>query len=328
MLNEEVTIKLLGKISLQYPEINQLELRDIIDLVLNDYEVHSKETALVKSDMPERAAMYLAVKKLDGLSLKTLYNYRLHLERFHCYMPKPLNFITTTDIRMYLATISKDIKNTTLCTVISVLKSFFGWLQTEEIIEKNPMLKIKEPKTEKRLRKALNTEEIEILRDHCLTLREKAILDFLFATGTRLSELVNTNIEDINWNDLSLKVIGKGDKERKVYFNVRAKLALKNYLNSRNDNCEALFVTTRRPVGRLGNRSIQREIEKIAKRAGFNKSVFPHLLRHSNASYLVNKGANLSTVQKLLGHSSMDTTLVYARLNDQSIQEEYRKHLG
>jgi len=158
MFEEEIAIKVIGKVTLMDPNINQLELRDILLNVLNNYEITSKEKSLVKTDLPEKAMMYIAVKKLDGISEKTLYNYKLHLEKFNSYIPKPVNFITTTDIRIYLSQISKNKKQSTMATEISILKSFFSWLYDEEIINKNPMRKIKQPKVSKRLRNSLTIE--------------------------------------------------------------------------------------------------------------------------------------------------------------------------
>ncbi|WP_096636457.1 site-specific tyrosine recombinase/integron integrase [Clostridium cochlearium] len=329
MLEEELIIKIIGKLSLEYPDINQHKVREILYECINNYEITARETALVASDIPDKAQMYLAIKKLDGLSEKTLYNYKLHLEKFADTIVKPVNMITTNDIRIYLAMLSrsKNLKQTTLGTEISILKSFFGWLFNEEYIEKNPMIKIKSPKKEKRLRKSLNVEELERLRDACKTLRERALLEFLFSTGCRLSELVSINISDIDWNTQSLRIIGKGKKERIIYFSPKAKLYLKKYLNSRIDNNTALFVASKMPYNRLGNRSVQREISKISKRAGFTKSIFPHLLRHTMATLALQSGAALTTVQKLLGHEDPGTTEIYAEISDENVKQEYRKYL-
>lgn len=329
MQEEELVVKIIGKLSLEYPTLNQHKIREILYECINDYEITTRETALVVSDIPDRAAMYLAVKRLDGLSEKTLYNYKLHLERFASIVIKPLSIITTNDVRVYLAMLSRsrDLKQTTLATEISVLKSFFGWLFNEEYITKNPMTKIKSPKKEKRLRKSLNVEELERLRDACKTIRERAILEFLFSTGCRLSELTATNIKDIDWNTQSLHVIGKGNKERVVYFSPKAKIYLQKYLQTRTDNNPALFIASKKPYGRLGNRSIEREINKIAIRAGFDKAVFPHLLRHTMATLALQSGATLTTIQRLLGHEDPGTTEIYAEISDENVKDEYRKHL-
>lgn len=334
MLEEEFTVKLIGKISLEYPQINQQNLRQIIYEAINNYEITARETALVASDIPDRAAMYLAVKKLDGLSKTTLYNYKLHLEKFAKTVVKPLTMITTNDIRLYLAVISKskNLKQTSLATEISMLKSFFGWLTVEEYITKNPMVKIKQPKKEKRLRKSLTQEELELLRDACKTERERAILEFLFSTACRLAETEKVNIKDINWNTQSLRVIGKGNKERIVFINAKAKIYLEKYLAYR-ENLDklanpALFICSKHPYSRFGRRSIEREINDIAIRAGFIKSVFPHLIRHTTATLGLKSGMSLTSVQKILGHSDPGTTEIYAEIGDDTVQEEYKKYLN
>lgn len=327
-LREEVIIKILGKATLECPELDQLKLRGVLQEVLYDYSVGQQETALALiNDIQDKIVMYLATKKLDGRSDKTIYNYKLILVKFSNYMRKNIDEITVMDMRMYLATIAKEsnMKNTTLSTVISTFKSFFGWLENEEYIKKNPMKKINQPKTEKRLRKALSEEELEVLRQNCTSLREKALLEFLFASGCRLSEVSNIKVEDINWSERSLKVVGKGNKERQVYFTVKAKLYLRQYLKSRQGESPYLFIGLRKPFGKLGGRAIEKEIAKIADRAGFDKAVFPHLLRHTFATEALNSGVNITAVQRLLGHESVDTTMVYAELNEDSLKQEYKK---
>ncbi|SHH35969.1 integrase/recombinase XerD [Clostridium grantii DSM 8605] len=280
--NEEVIIKILGKTDLNLTD--QLKLRGVIEEVLYLYDVTTKETSLIVSDLYEKIHYYIAIKRLDGLSQRTLDNYINVLTCFSDKINKPVSSINTADIRMYLAWKSKTIKNTSLNTIRSVLKSFFNWLQREEYIQKNPMDKINTIKVSKRLREALTDEELELLRSACITDREKALVEFAYSTGCRLSEIRDVNVEDINWSEMSLRVIGKGDKERKVYFSVKAKLLLKNYLQSRKGESNALFIATKGSFARLGNRSIQKEISNVASRTKINKAIYPHLLRHTFAT--------------------------------------------
>lgn len=322
---DEVVIKLVGKLSMEFPELDQLKIRNIAEEVLYKYDVAPTETALVVSDVEERLQIYLATKKLDGLSLKTLKNYQYNLLIFASYLRKPLSTVDAMDLRMYLSQRCKNMKPSSMNGQISILKSFFGWLANEEYIPKNPTINLKQTKEPKRVRRAMSEEEIEILRQTCESSRELALTEFLITTGCRLSEVVKINIDDINWYEMSLFVIGKGDKERKVYFNTKAKILLKKYLESRNDNIPALFVTSKRPYKRLGGRSIEREISKIAKRAGFDKAVFPHLFRHSFATISLNKGLNLTALQHIMGHESPATTQIYAELNEENIKHEYKR---
>jgi integrase/recombinase XerD len=243
------------------------------------------------------------------------------------FMGKNVEDIQTNDIRMYLAAYQKhtDCKNTTLESEIAGLKSFFGWLEDEERINRSPMRKIKTPKTEKRMREALSPEELELLRDSCRTLRERALVEFFYSTGCRLDEVVKVNKSDIDWQDLSLHVIGKGDKERIVLISDKAKVHIRKYLLSRLDECESLFVTERHPIRRLGRRSMEREFEALGKAAGIAKPVFPHIIRHTTATDLLNHGATLYEVQEYLGHENPITTQIYASVSHESIRAAHKK---
>lgn len=209
---------------------------------------------------------------------------------------------------------------------LSVLKSFFSWLTNEEIIERDPTRKIKPPKKEKLLPKALTIEELELLREFCTNRRERAILEVLYATGGRLSEIQALNIKDIDEQDMSARVIGKGNKEREVYFSFKSMFHLRKYIAERIDNNPALFVTEVKPHNRLSKRGIQREISKIAERAEIKKNCSPHTLRHSFATLTLNNGADIMAIQALLGHSSPATTQIYAHITDNRKKEQYRRH--
>ncbi|NFG96834.1 integrase [Clostridium sporogenes] len=321
----EVVIKLVGKLSLEFPEIDQLKVRSIVEEVLYKYNILPEETGLVTSDIEEKLQIYLASKKLDGLSIETLKNYRYNLIIFADYLRKPLAAIETMDLRMFLGARCKDMKQSSVNGQISILKSFFGWLADEEYIPKNPAKKLKQTKQPKRVRKPLTEEEVELLRQACETDRQKSLVEFLISTGCRLDEIFKVNKDDINWHEMSLFVIGKGNKERKVYFSTKAKILLKKYLLTREDNNEALFVTSKRPYNRLGKRSIQREFKKIANMAGIEKSIHPHLFRHSFATYKINSGMPMPIIQHLMGHESPATTQIYAQLSEETVKYEYKK---
>lgn len=326
--NEEVTVKLVGKLTLEIPQLDQLKIRDLIDEVLVEYEIYPIERSLVVSDIEEKVRYFLQSKKIDGASPLTLYNYNLQLIKFGEYIHKPVNSITVVDIRIYLAMVSKESKNTTVANKISILKSFFSWLENEEMILKNPMRKIKNIKRNKRLRKSLTQDELELLRDSCKTTRQRAILEFLFSTGCRLAEMVNVNTDDIKWDKGELNVIGKGSKERVVYLGPKAKLYLKKYLKDREHiKNPALFVASKYPYARLGNRSIEKEVNKIADMAGLDKAVYPHLLRHTTATLALKSGMSLTSIQHLLGHESPATTQIYAQTDNESVKQEYKKYL-
>jgi len=323
--NDEVIIRMVGKLTLEFPDIDQLKVRGIIEEVLYKYDVVPQETGLIVSDVEDKLQIYLAVKKLDGLSLKTLKNYNYNLIKFADMLRKPLATVTTMDLRMFLAQRCKNMKPSSTNEQIFILKSFFGWLFIEEYIPKNPTSKLKQTKVPSRLREALSVDEIEILRQKCKSVREKALLEFTYSSGCRLAEIVDINKEDIDWNNKTLKVIGKGNKERVVCFNTKAKYLLKEYILSRRDNNCALFVASKGPHNRLGGRSIERIINVIADRAQLGKSIYPHLLRHSIATHLLAAGMALHNVQALLGHSDPKTTQIYAETSIENVVYEYKR---
>lgn len=328
-MKEEIIIKVLDKASEFLSQEQVQNLRDILEEILYDVTISPASTALtVVNDMPSKVMLFLASKKLDGCSKNTLANYSLALKKFCSVVHKDVEQIDSMDIRRYLALYSKrGVKNTTLATIISCLKSFFGWLENEEYITKSPMRKIKNIKVEKRVRKALTREELEMLRDACRTLREKALVEFFYSTGCRLDEVQKLNISDIDGSCGKVMVIGKGNKERPVYLNAKAILHLKKYLASRNDDNPALFVTERRPYERLGRRSIERTFSNLGKRACISKAVYPHLLRHTTASTMLQNGATMAEVQHYLGHDSPVTTQIYAEMDTQTIRISHMKHV-
>lgn len=322
--NDELVIRLVGRLSIEFPELDQLKVRVITEEVLYKYDVIPKETSLVASDIEDKLQMYLAVKKLDGLSKKTLKNYYYELMKFGGYIRKPLASVNIDDLRIYLANRSKGMKASSVNSIVSYLKTFFSWLMSEDYITKDPSVKLKHTKVPKRVREPLTDEELEIVRQVCIDDREAALTEFAYSTGARLSEIVDVNISDINWNQKTLKVIGKGDKEREVCFSTKAKILLKKYLKTRRGNSEALFTTERAPYGRLGGRAIQKVIKTIAARTKIKKSIYPHILRHSFATHLLSKGVPLHIVQELMGHTTSATTQIYAQTSRDNVVHAYR----
>jgi len=328
--NDEATIKIVGKLCLEFPEIQedlqkQIKIRNVLEEVLYNYTVATKETSLVASDIDDKLNIYFKSKEFEGASPETLRQYRYQLRIFASCLRKPLSAITTMDLKMFVAARCKDMTPGSKNGQISVLKSFFGWLAGEEYILKNPAARLNQTKEPKRVRQALSDEEIELLREACKTERQKALLEFLVSTGCRLSECFGADKKDINWHDRSLLVIGKGDKQREVCFSVKEKILLQKYLESRKDEDPALFVTERYPVHRLGKRSIQREIKKIAKGTNSKKSIYPHLMRHSFATHSLNAGMDITILQNLMGHSTPATTQIYAQLSQENIKHSYKK---
>lgn len=278
------------------------------------------------SDIEEKARMFITARRLEGLSKYTLEGYELELRSLAKHIQKPVAEITPNDLREYLSHY-EYLKPGSLARKVSVLRTFFAWLVDEEIIPRDLARKIKPPKVGKSLPKALTIEELEILREHCKTPRQRALLEVLYSTGCRLAEIQQLNRDDIDWSTLATKVIGKGSKEREVYLSFKAAYHLKKYLEGRTDDDPALFVTERKPHRRLSRRAIQREMTLLGARTGIQKRLHPHVLRHTMATLTLNNGADIVAVQALLGHTNPATTQVYARITDQRKREQHRKYL-
>jgi integrase/recombinase XerD len=294
--------------------------------ILSLYDIRPARLPGCHPDIRDKVDQFLSAKRLEGLSDLTLDGYALDLRIFAEHTSKPVEEITTGDIRAYLARFD-HLKMSSIAKKLSVLKSFFAWLADEEIIPRDPARRIKPPKKEQRLPKALTIEELEMLREACKTYRERALIEVLYATGGRLSEIQALNKNDINYQTMSARVIGKGNKEREVYLSYKAIYHLRKYIMSRLDDEQALFITERRPYRRVSNRAIQREIKKISERSGVQKNVHPHTMRHTFATLTLNNGADLSSVQALLGHTDPSTTQVYAQVTESRKKEAYKKHL-
>jgi len=306
------------------PDIDENRLMLRLEEVMSNYEIHRKSFLEVAEDIPEKVSLFLSSRRLEGFSSQTLKDYEIELGLFDEFMNKAAVQVTTSDIRLYLAS-NTDVILSTTGKKLSVLKSFFGWLVQEEILLRDPTAKIKLPKTPKRLPKGLSIEELEMVRESCQTLRQRAMLEVFYSTACRLSELAGLNIEDIDMQAMNARVIGKGDKERVVYLSFKALYHLKKYLAERNDDCAALFVTERKPHRRMGNAAIQREINKIGKESKVSTKLTPHVLRHTFGNLSMNAGIELADLQHLLGHSSPSTTLTYANVSEERKQQAFKK---
>lgn len=328
--NDEIMIKLLGKITNELPQLEvdfqeQLRVRKALEEVLYNYEVTSRETSLTTSDLEAKINYFLATKKLEGLSSRTLRNYEYILRKLQNVFYKPVSTITTADIKMFMYTEAEKKSPSSMNTFMTPIKLFFSWLQNEEFIIKNPCASIKPVKEPKRMRKPLTEEQVEQLRDSMLTRREKAILEFFLSTGCRLSEVLNVRIKELDFNNKTLLVIGKGNKERKVYFTERCKRALLNYLKDRKDNCEYLFVTDRKPYRKLSTRGMEVIINKMQQKSGLERNLHPHIFRHTFATHALRSGMKPEVIQQILGHEDVGVTLrVYAKLAESDVEHSYR----
>ena len=284
---------------------------------------HGRET------IAEYVELFLAAKKLEGCSERSLRYYATTLARFSAEMAKPAHDITTDDIRDYLTKYSDDgrVGKTTVDNIRRVISSFFSWLEEEDHIYKSPVRRIKKIRTSRVLKPVYSDEALELLRDSCKEIRDLAIIDLLSSTGIRVGELVQLNRRDIDFDARECVVHGKGDKERRVYFDARAKTHLLAYLELREDDTPALFVSLHRPFKRLEISGVEARLRKLGEDSGV-KHVHPHKFRRTLATKAIDKGMPIEQVQVLLGHSKIDTTLCYAMVDQDNVKRSHRKYIS
>lgn len=311
------------------PESDSVKMKLRYEEIVNNYTISRRSPLSFENDMPDKINLFMSAKKLEGLSPLTIEGYSIELNRFHGFLKKPVIEIRTSDIRSYLSS-NDELMASTISKKLSVIKTFFTWLVDEEIILRNPSSKIKTIKQPKRLPKSINMTDLETLRDSCETTRERAMLEVLYSTGCRLSEISNMQKEKIDWSNGAISVIGKGDKERIVYLNNRAMYYLKKYLKEREyneDSCSYLFSTMRRPYRQMQNKSIQDLVKKIGDRVEINKNIHPHTFRHTMATLAMEAGIELGDLQQLLGHASANTTLIYSGVSEERKQQAHRRYV-
>ena len=274
-------------------------------------------------------AMFLNAKKIEGCSERTLSYYKTTVEKLLDRITDPIRKVTTDDIREYLASYQglNDCSKTTIDNIRRNISSFFTWLEEEDYIIKSPMRRIHKIKTTKTVKEVISDEEIEKMRDKCKNLRDLAIIDLLYSTGIRIGELVRLNIDDIDFEERECIVFGKGDKERRVYFDSKTKIHLTDYINSRFDTNPALFVTLDAPYDRLQISGVEIRLRHLGRELGINK-VHPHKFRRTMATRAIDKGMPIEQVQKLLGHSQIDTTMHYAIVNQTNVKVAHRKFIA
>lgn len=274
-------------------------------------------------------AMFLNAKKIEGCSERTLAYYKTTVEKLLDGIADPIRKVTTDDIREYLASYQglNDCSKTTIDNIRRNISSFFTWLEEEDYIIKSPMRRIHKIKTTKTVKEVISDEEIEKIRDKCKNLRDLAIVDLLYSTGIRIGELVRLNVDDIDFEERECIVFGKGDKERRVYFDAKTKIHLIGYINSRSDDNPALFVTLDAPYDRLKISGVEIRLRRLGRELGINR-VHPHKFRRTMATRAIDKGMPVEQVQKLLGHSQIDTTMRYAIVNQTNVKVAHRKFIA
>lgn len=304
---------------------------NVLDRVAQRFDIAPKETALTTQvdPIPELVKTYIIVKKTEGLSKGTLTNYALILRAFFTWCHKSVSEVTANDIRVFLYEYSlhRKVSDRTLDKYRQMLCWFFGWAYEEEYIPRNPAKSIKAIKHEVKERQALTQLEMEQLRSGCETVRDRAVLELMYSTGCRVSELAGLKRSDINWQDGTVHLFGKGKKHRTSYLNARATVALKAYLRARTDSNDALIVTERAPHKPVSKETIESLFRRIAETSGIGRKVTPHIIRHTTATIAVNAGMPIEDVSKLLGHASVNTTLIYAKPTAVKIKSEHIRYV-
>ena len=314
-------------------------INDMAD-VLNAAQLKRLQEVLLKrlvKDEPEKKKIsnqeyltkFLEAKKIEGCSERTIKYYKVTVEQLLRKVLDPIRKVTTEQMREYLLDYQKinNCGKTTIDNVRRNISSFFSWLEEEDYILKSPMRRIHKIRAEKLVKNVITDEDIERLRDGCDCLRDVAMIDLLYSTGIRVGELVRLNRSDINFSERECVVFGKGDKERRVYFDAKSKIHLINYLKSRTDANPALFVSLDRPYSRLKISGVEIRLRQLGRKLNLDR-VHPHKFRRSMATRAIDKGMPIEQVQKILGHSQIDTTMQYAIVNQNNVKAAHRKYIS
>lgn len=314
---------------LPYLNNGQIEkLQEVLHFELFNYQV-TQDKEHVENSEQNFVELFLSAKRIEGCSEKSLKYYKTTIETMLFQLQKDVKQIVTDDIRTYLTEYqnSKHSSRVTIDNIRRILSSFFSWLEDEDYILKSPARRIHKVKTGTSVKETYSDEALELMRDSCTELRDLAMIDMFASTGMRVGEMVMLNREDINFNERECVVLGKGDKERIVYFDARTKIHLQNYLQSRKDNNPALFVSLQSPHNRMKIGGIEVRLRNLGNRLGLLK-VHPHKFRRTLATVAIDKGMPIEQLQQLLGHRRIDTTLQYAMVKQSNVKIAHRKYIG
>jgi site-specific recombinase XerD len=315
---------------LPYLDNKQLvNLQNNLNLVLQRYDVELIDGGNSENDNQELVEKFISAKRVEGCSEKTLKYYLATIEAMNSSLEKDVRIIQTEDLRKYLTDyqMQNGSSKVTIDNIRRILSSFFAWLEDEDYIIKSPVRRIHKVKTVSNIKETYTDEELELMRDNCEELRDLAIVDMLASTGMRIGEMVLLNRDDLNFNERECIVLGKGSKERIVYFDARAKLHLQEYLKSRVDENPALFVTLRAPHKRIQIGGIESRLRELGKSLKISR-VHPHKFRRTLATMAIDKGMPIEQLQRLLGHQRIDTTLQYAMVKQSNVKIAHKKYIG
>jgi len=321
---EEKIVVVINEMA-EYLSISQM--KKLQEVMLRAFAEKEQDKRDISND--EYLKLFLEAKKIEGCSERTIQYYGTTINKMLGMVTEPIRKITTEQIREFLSEYQK-INNCSKVTVDNVrrnISSFFSWLEEENYILKSPMRRIHKIKTNQQVKEVISDEDIEKLRDNCPCQRDLAIIDLLYSTGIRVGELVNLNITDIDLEARECVVFGKGGKERKVYFDAKAKLHVQEYIDSRTDSNPALFVTLDSPHDRLKISGVEIRVRQLGRQLSLQR-IFPHKFRRSTATRAIDKGMPIEQVQKLLGHSQIDTTMQYAIVSQNNVKSSHQKYIS
>lgn len=330
---EHMKHDLLIKVAGVLPELGRETLARIataLDEVSVHYNIAEAEThlAVLGRDEFERVIKsYIVVRHMEGLSDMTIRNYLRILQNFMMGASKPLREITANDIRLYLFKYQSDngVGNRSLESIRGTICTFMRWAASEGYIPTNPVETLKPIKWSAKPREALEQIELEIIRKACWTHREKAMIEVLYSTGCRVSELTGIKLSDIDWHSRTVMLFGKGKKYRTSYINAKAEVAIKTYLDYRPHKSDYLFCNDR-GGGSMTKSNVERMIRIIRERAGMgDRRITPHTFRHTTATQALQSGMPVTDIQQLLGHASVNTTMVYARTSHEAVQAGHKR---
>ena len=314
---------------LSYLNNAQVEkLKEVLLHTLWDYDI-SPSDGKTKEQEQNLLVLFLAAKRIEGCSEKSLKYYQATTQAMLDGIGKPIKEIVTEDIRQYLTNYQRERHSSrvTIDNIRRILSSFFSWLEDEDYILKSPVRRIHKVKTVSNIKETYSDETLELMRDSCSEMRDLAMIDLLASTGMRVGEMVLLNRDDVDFTERECVVFGKGDKERMVYFDARTKLHLQDYLESRSDDNPALIVSLKAPFNRLSIGGVETRLRELGRQLGVHK-VHPHKFRRTLATMAIDKGMPIEQLQQLLGHKRIDTTLQYAMVKQSNVKLAHRKYIG
>ena len=314
------------------PHLNNQQLENLkiaLEEALDGKQIQKGEVKENVEQNKDYVNKFISAKRIEGCSEKSLFYYENTINAMLSGINKNIKHIITDDLRLYLTEYQKknEISKVTLDNIRRILSSFFSWLEDEDYILKSPARRIHKVKATLCIKNTYSDEEIELMRDVCQNERDLAIIDMLASTGMRVGEMVNLKRSDIDFQERECVVLGKGDKQRTVYFDARTKIHLQKYLDTRADDNDVLFVSLRDKSKPLGIGGIENLIRNLGKDAGINKA-HPHKFRRTLATGAIDKGMPIEQVQQLLGHKRIDTTLMYAMVKQSNVKASHRKYIG